>query len=391
MYREHPVWGMLEHRIQTLSAAVYQRPDLESKRREVVDVLAWAGRSAKNPVPVVYTQTLDELQVALNPLGAEENQFRTFLNSGYWEQVKNLVRMLPGPPPRQITDTVISTLDNAVAIRTEELESLRAEARTLRKEIQSLSETLKQQRGAVDRQNEKITAASATITQVVNTAEERLEADWTNRVNAWELERAAKDQEADRELFDRLQLLAGSAAVGRRLVEQAAGSLTATDWAARAKRERTNAMWLRVAAFAFFLGAVAVGAWVLAGAIQAGFELTIGDGIVRGALILAVAGVGTLLSAESRRHFKEADSAEEVQLAFTAIEPFYADAPEKERAVVRIALGDTVFVKNVLSRFASRDASKHTSATNADLTEVIELLTKSTDLARKINTPGQTP
>lgn len=141
---------------------------------------------------------------------------------------------------------------------------------------------------------------------------------------------------------------------------------------------------MRAASFVFFLAALGAGGYILASAIGAGFELTVGDGILRGALIVAVAGVGYFLASESRRHFHEADSAEEVTLAITAIEPFYAGSDKIEREKVRSDVGDTIFVKNVLSRFASRDASKHASTTNQELTEIVELLTKSVELGKKL-------
>lgn len=376
---------MLLLRREALETARYSTESLENYRRAAIEVLRLGYLSKANPVPVIYDAVLDQLQGALNSLSTGENEFQSFVNSGYYQQAVDAVRRLPGPPPRQVNDQYLAALDSAVSVREEQLVELQSAIRTLEDELASISARAMALVDVVDSQGRKITADSATISQVVSTADDRLESEWNLKLSEWELDRKTKDQKFDSELTENIQLLAGTALVGQRLVEQAAGSLTATDWAARSKRERINAIWMRVAAFAFFISALAAGGYILATAIQDGFELTVGDGILRGALILAVAGVGTFLSAESRRHFKEADSAEEVALAITAIEPFYASSETKDRESVRVAVGDTIFVKNVLSRFSSRDASKHAGTSNQELTDIVELLTKSVELGKKIS------
>jgi hypothetical protein len=384
-YRRHLVWDMLQLRRDALETARYSTEDLEEYRRAAIEVLRLGLLSKQNPVSVLYDAVLDELQAALNSLSAGENEFRAFINNGYYTQAVNAVRRLPGPPPRQVSDRYLSALDNAIAVREQELIGLHSSISSSKKELTSVEARLTELVGAVDTQARKIAADSATISQVVATADDRLDSEWNLKLSEWEIDRRTKDQEFDSDLTENIKLLAGAALVGQRLVEQAAGSLTATDWAARSKRERVNAIWMRSAAFAFFFAALAVGAYILATAINDGFELTVGDGILRGALILAVAGVGTFLSAESRRHFKEADSAEEVALAITAIEPFYASSDSKDRESVRVSVGETIFVKNVLSRFSSRDATKHAGTSNQELTDIVELLTKSVELGKKMS------
>ena len=131
-----------------------------------------------------------------------------------------------------------------------------------------------------------------------------------------------------------------------------------------------------------------VGAWVLWIAIDKDLTLTVGDGILRGALVLALAGVGSFLTIEARRHFREADSSEDVKLALAALEPFYAGAGDEERSEVRRVLGDTVFIKNTLSRFSSRDAAKHSGPSNEQLNQIVELITKGADATFKATKGG---
>lgn len=384
-YRQHEVWEVLRLKIEALNSARYSTEALEQARSDMLEVLDVATRSKDNPLPTIYDSTLNRLRDVLNGLIAEEGQFETFVQNGQPTAAAVIVRDLPGPPPRQVNQRYIDALDTAIAARETTLKALEARVDQLTNELASGEALLMKLTGDIADQTSKITTDAATITQVTSGAAEQLAAEWTNRLDAWELERKNRDAELDKQLVTNIELLAGSAVVGQRLVEHAAGLLTATEWAGRAKRERLNAIWLRWGSIAAFLGALGVGGYILWHAIDNGFELTVGDGILRGALVLALVGIGTFLSTEGRRHFKEADSAEEVSLALTAIEPFYAGASTEAREAARTAVGDSVFVKNVLSRFANRDASKHANTTNQELSEVADLLTKGATAAKIID------
>lgn len=382
-YREHPVWELIELKREALRTARFSQHALEQNREDVINILTLATRSKANAQPALYDDVLDDIGNALTQLAADENSFANFMRQSYFPSLRQNVRALPGPPPKYVNDVYVSALSDAIAMRNDELNVLRAKATELMatlseksKEVVALSQT-------ISRQRDKITADAATISQVVESAEGQLRQEWELGLATWNQERSSADAAIEQKMAEQIALLATAAVTGRRLVEQAAGQLTARDWAARAKRERLNAVWLRWAAFSAFVLAVVVGGWVLWTAIDKGFTLTIGDGILRGALVLALVGVGSFLSVEGRRHFKEADSAEDVALALTALEPFYASAEDDERAQVRRELGDTVFIRNTLSRFTSRDASKHSGISNQQLNEVVDLISKGADVAKK--------
>ncbi|WP_298742129.1 hypothetical protein [uncultured Microbacterium sp.] len=302
------------------------------------------------------------------------------------------VRDLPGPPPRQVNESYVVALDKAIEARQDELAELQSAVSALNDEVVAKTTELATLTKKVDAQHDKLTADAATISQVVSTADEQLRREWEADLTAWKKDRDTRDASLDEEMATHIQLLATAALTGRRLVEQAAGHLTAADWAGRAKRERWNAHGLRWASFVFFALAVVVGAWVLWIAIDKDLTLTVGDGVLRGALVLALAGVGSFLTIEARRHFREADSAEDVKLALAALEPFYAGAADDERAEVRRALGDTVFIKNTLSRFNSRDAAKHAGPTNEQLNQIVDLVSRGADATSKAaKVAGGTP
>ena len=153
--------------------------------------------------------------------------------------------------------------------------------------------------------------------------------------------------------------LAATTRAGEALAEHAAGDLSAADWYVRAKRERSAARWIRFGAWAAFLFAGAVGFYIVNEAIIKNFDISVGGGILRASIAVVIGAFGGLLLREAGRHFREADTAEDVALSLRALAPFYANSDEGIRMTARVELGDAVLVKNVLSRFSHRDAAKH--------------------------------
>jgi hypothetical protein len=382
-YRQHEVWEVIELKRGALETVKYSQQTFEERRREVITMLEAAARSKPNPHATLYDDVLDSIRDNLNQLATDEQSFRSWSQQSYMNDLRARVRDLPGPPPRQVNESYVAALDTAIEARQHELAELRASVSVLNDEVVAKTIELADLTKKVDAQHEKLTADAATISQVVSAADEQLRREWEADLATWKQDRDTRDVALDNEMTTHIQLLATAALTGRRLVEQAAGHLTAADWAGRAKRERWNAHGLRWASFVFFALAVVVGAWVLWSAIDKDLTLTIGDGILRGALVVALAGVGSFLTIEARRHFREADSAEDVKLALAALEPFYANASEGERTEVRRALGDTVFIKNTLSRFSNRDAAKHAGPTNEQLNQIVDLISKGADATSK--------
>lgn len=382
-YRQHEVWELIELKRAALESVKYSQQPYEEYRLEVITILEAAARSKANPQPTLYDDTLIIIRDILNQLSADENSFGVWSQQPYMNDLRSRVRELPGPPPRQVNESYLAALDTAIAARQQEFNDLRSSASALKEELVAKSRELAQLSNEVDAQRVKLTADAATISQAVSTADEQLRREWVTALATWEQEREMRDGALDEDMANHIRLLSAAALTGRRLVEQAAGSLTAADWAGRATRERWNAHGLRWASFVAFALAVVVGAWVMWSAIDKDLTLTIGDGILRGALVLALAGVGSFLTIEARRHFREADSAEDVKLSLAALEPFYAGAGDAERTEARRALGDTVFIKNTLSRFSSRDAAKHSAPSNEQLNQIVDLISKGADVAAK--------
>lgn len=391
-YRQHEVWEVIDLKRGALKTVKYSEQPLEQRRIEVITMLDAAARSQSNPQATLYDDVLDIIRDNLNQLATDEQSFRSWSQQSYMNDLRARVRDLPGPPPRQVNESYVAALDTAIEARQHDLAELRASVSALNDEVLAKTTELAALTKTVDAQHEKLTADAATISQVVSAADEQLRREWEADLATWKQDRDTRDAALDNEMATHIQLLATAALTGRRLVEQAAGHLTAADWAGRAKRERWNAHGLRWASFVFFALAVVVGAWVLWIAIDKDLTLTVGDGILRGALVLALAGVGSFLTIEARRHFREADSAEDVKLALAALEPFYAGAAVDERTEVRRALGDTVFIKNTLSRFSNRDAAKHAGPTNEQLNQIVDLISKGADATSKATKiAGSTP
>lgn len=382
-YRQHEVWDAIELKSAALETVKYAQADTEERRTQTLVLLQTASKSRSNPLPVLFDDTLDTVRDAVNQLAVDERSFEAWVNQGNFNTLRAAVRDLPGPRPAGSTSRYLDALDAAIALREQELEKLREALAVLETSVSEKSETLEALAKNVQRQQMKIEADAATITQVAASADEQLRVQWETKLAAWEQERESRDLTLNQQMADQIALLSTAALTGRRLVEQAAGHLTATDWASRAKRERWNAHGMRWAAFGAFGLAIVLAAWVLWTAIDRDLALSVGDGILRGAIVLALAGVGSFLTVESRRHFREADSAEDVTLALVALEPFYAGSGDQDRAGARQSLGDTVFIRNTLSRFSSRDSTKNGALTNEQLNQVVDLISKGADVAAK--------
>jgi hypothetical protein len=214
----------------------------------------------------------------------------------------------------------------------------------------------------------------ATQSIAVTTAEAatKIDSDWKAELSTWR-ERAISDrQEHDEKFAEELATLVAAAQIGQRLVEHAAGSLTALTWTSRATRERRIGSRTRVLAVCTFLLAAVFGIWMVAEALTE--SLTVGEGLLRLGVVAAITGLGGYLAAEARRHLHEADSAEEVSAVITQMEPFLAGSGDRD--AVRREISETVFVRNVLSRFTRRDAVGKQIA-EQNMPEVIGALTDS--------------
>ncbi|WP_444663398.1 hypothetical protein ACT17Q_14900 [Cellulomonas sp. CW35] len=388
-YRAHEVWDRIDLQIESLRTKVYGTPNAEVERKRLIAILEYAARSRRHAVPAVYDDLLDTIQNAINAIPADEHSFiNSYVPRGEVNSLAMHTRQLPGPPARELADKYVAVLDDAASARQEELAGLREEVGRLTDEIDQLRTTLAKLTDQAKRAAQSVESSNAVITSTAEAAATQLETAWSNKLTAWETDRERRDKELDDQMATHLGLLTAAAQVGQRLVEHAAGRHTALDWTRRAERERTNGTRLRLGALVAFAGAVLVGGAIAWRALMDGFTLTLGDGILRAAIVASIAGVGTYLAAESRRHLHEADSAEEVATALTTIEPFYASADGSVREAARTAVGDTVFVRNVLSRFTSRDASRHGQIANQQLSEIIDLLSKSIETAKAIE-PGK--
>ena len=123
---------------------------------------------------------------------------------------------------------------------------------------------------------------------------------------------------------------------------------------------------MRFGAAASFVFAGAVGWFIVSEAVKNNFDLTVGDGLLRASVAAVIGAFGALLLRESGRHFREADTAEDVALSLKALAPFYASSGDEVRLSARVQVGDAVLVRNVLSRFAHRDATKHAGEINTN-------------------------
>lgn len=273
-------------------------------------------------------------------------------------------------------------LDKEIAARTERLNELEGRVAETEKSLAARQTTL----DGLEKKAESVAAAveaeRTAIKEVSATARAEIDRDWGEKLHNWWEERTRFDEEQNANILAHAASLAATARAGEALAEHAAGSLSATDWNGRSKRERRAAQWMRFGAAAAFVFAGAVGWFIVSEAINNNFDLTVGDGILRASVAAVIGAFGGLLLRESGRHFREADTAEDVALSLKALAPFYASSGDDVRLAARVQVGDAVLVKNVLSRFAHRDAAKHAGEIDtADLPKLVDDATKALDKA----------
>jgi len=385
-YRRHSVWETVGLKRQALAAARYGDKDAEALRADVVEWLLEAEKTRLTRQPALYLGVLDALQDNLNALGTAEADFYSFMFSYPQQRERFLVaiRALPLPPPKDLKDTYVRLLDKEIEARTTRLDELEARVAETEKSLAERQKTLKQFEDKAEKVAAAVEGERLAVREVTAAAREQIETDWGETLASWWVDRNQFDKEQNSAILSHAASLAATARAGEALAEHAAGSLSAADWSGRAKRERRAAQWMRFGAAAAFIFAGAVGWFIVTEALRNNFDLTVGDGILRASVAAVIGAFGALLLRESGRHFREADTAEDVALSLKALAPFYAGSDEEVRKAARAQVGDAVLVKNMLSRFAHRDAAKHAGEINtADLPKLVD------DAAQALGKAGQ--
>ena len=364
-YRRHDVWDTLKIKRDALHAAKYDDAATEQWRTDILEWLDEAAKSKMARQPALYLSALDDLSNALNSLTTGVNEFRNYVSNqqtNHPQYVGGLLaalRALPLPPPKELTASYIELLDQEVAARTTRLDELESKVRETETALDGRLQELKRISEEVEKLSKSIQTERDAISAVTSTAESTMDANWRDVLATWKQERRDADEKRNAEALEHVTALAATRQAAQVLAEHAAGDLSAADWSGRAKRERRAAQGIRFGAMAAFVFAGAIGLFIVSEAIDKNFDLTVGDGILRASVATVVAAFGALLLRESSRHFKEADTAEDVALSLQALAPFYANSDDTMRLEARQRVGDAVLVQNVLSRFANRDAAKH--------------------------------
>jgi len=382
-YRKHQVWETLKLKREALHAARFDDVHSEQWRKDIVEWLDEAYKTRAARQPALYLSTLDPLSEALNQLPTDTNSFKSYVarnnyRSGQGVQVLEVaLRALPLPAPRDLKDSYITLLDKEVEVRERTLAELERHVAETEESLQARREELATVTTAVEALRGEIQQEREKIAEISESTEATMLGEWKDALDGWKRQREEIDHQHDVEAVAHIGALAATTKAGEALAEHAAGDLSAADWYGRAKRERRAAQWMRAGAIAAFVFAGAVGYFIVEEAIKNNFDISVGGGILRASIAVVIGAFGGLLLRESGRHFREADTAEDVALSLKALAPFYANSDDGIRLAARVQVGDAVLVKNVLSRFAHRDAAKHAGDVNtADLAGLVEEATK---------------
>jgi hypothetical protein len=386
-YSSHPVWETLQLKRDSLNAARFDDAQAEQSRRDIVEWLDEAMKTRMARQPALYLSALDNLSAALNQLPVDTSAFTQFIahrdyGGQAYELVENALRALPLPPPKDLKASYVGLLDKEVSARNERLGELDQRVSETEQALRQRLEELSDAAAEVTLLRSEIQTEREAIAAVSRSAEADMRAAWKTALDDWQGERKATDLEQDTRALESIATLAATTRAGEALAEHAAGDLSAADWYGRAKRERRAAQWVRAGAWGAFVFAGAIGFFIVNEAIEKNFEVSLGGGILRASIAVVVGAFGALLLREAGRHFREADTAEDVALSLKALAPFYANSADPIRISARVELGDAVLVKNVLSRFSHRDASKHgTEVKTSELPGLVKQATEALKIA----------
>jgi len=392
-YSKHAVWETLQLKRESLNAARFDDAASEQARVDIVEWLDEALKTKAARQPALYLGALDELSNALNQLPVDTAQFKQFVanrrHGGQpYQLLEQALRALPLPPPKDLKAAYVDLLDQEVQARTERLDQLEERVRETEKSLQERQGELDAVSTEVDWLRDEIKTQQEAIKQVSESADADMRAAWEEKLEAWHQERRSTDEEHDAKAVESIGTLAAVTKAGEALAEHAAGDLSAADWYGRAKRERRAAQWIRAGALAAFVFAGAVGYFIVSEAIANNFDISVGGGILRASVAVVIGAFGALLLRESGRHFREADTAEDVALSLKALAPFYANSDDDVRLSARVQVGDAVLVKNVLSRFSHRDAAKHAGdVDSAQLSDIVKDATKALGKSEETRAP----
>lgn len=395
-YKNHPVWETLELKRDALNAARFDDAHTEQRREDIVEWLDEAFKTRNTRQPALYISALDELGTVLNGLQTDSRQFKTYVSDHTYRNQQGArhlelaLRALPLPPPKELPKQYFALLDKEVQARTERLDQLEGRIHETESALAERLDRVEELTGTLDALNADIDAAREAIATVSKSAAEDMSEQW--HVEFSERREKQKELEAENnaEAVAHVALLAATSVAGEALAEHAAGNLSATDWYRRASRERRAAQWMRFAAIVSFLFAGAVGFFIVSEALRNDFDLTLGDGVLRSTVAIVIGAFGALLLREAGRHFRESDTAEDVGLSLKAIGLFYASAEDNVKLAARVQVGDAVLVKNILSRFAHRDAAKHAGDLNSEqLPDLVKETAKALNLEDGARSTGQ--
>jgi len=365
-YRSHPVWAQIAQLDQWSSSADFSAPQVIGNEQFVFardKVFATAKiikrLLEKTPAILASSHGLNQIHSHLQNCINEVQAFLSNQNPGHLLNAANQIDQGVIPslwaflprlhelPPELTSDLISQTREGATkaieAIQAqknslvEEVAQLRAEASNNRQLIQSLDETLKNQR------NEAL-AINAKVQQEFAESETRRASSFNDKLHEFaattEAERKAIAEAANRSLEN----LSRTELDARRIV-QVVGNIGATgNFQKIADNETTQANnWRRITVALFGLGiAVAIVTFIKFLNAEPTPEHA-WSAAIRLLYAIAVTAPAWYAAKESARHRTNADSARRTELELASLGPFIELMPEEKKIAIREALVEKYF------------------------------------------------
>lgn len=383
-YEQHPFWTDLDAMVTALSEQKFDIPLSEATRTRLLDALTSTKRlSSKAPIaPQLYTTLLGNAQSQLANIQANESHLYHY--SHYCDGLYEFLRQFP-VQMRNIPPAIIEGFTTDVAARTDEFKALEQQIEQSQQTLEQLNKSI---RDLADQHTALLTATKESKESLrAETVEQinMIKSDATDRLNTIKSDLSDQASTAKQTFAEKMKEIETAAAaelvameglhdVGAQLLSAASGTLIATSWADRSHKELRTAARLRNFSYGIFALSICAAVFFVVQSLIHAEGLTTGDGILRASLTLALAGFGGIVLRESGQHKIEGDTAYDISLSLAALNTLYASADEATQEQARKDLGNTITIKNLISRYSNRDASKHSQ--NIDLKDVSSVLSE---------------
>lgn len=383
-HRDHELWTAAEEAQMELTAQRGEKEGVsvdDPRWGRLRGLFTYVASFRETPHPTITEQSLDSalerLQRIREHLPDLDVVYRVSGNNGSeFGRLAQTVRSWPVPASGRLTglsgqvEALTSEISNAETQMREHVESFKEhleerrheQEQSLNAQLEDLRLKLTETKSQLLQKTDDLTAQLQHIQDDARTAEQVIEKQKSRLDEALkEHERSHADlkskqtedwaeqlQRHETAAQQHLGQMADHEEQSRKILGAVGINATATDYGKYAQNQNSTAnKWRLGAAIAFCIAGVVFVSAMAATFLGLGPRLDWWEmALQRIGAPVGVAGIGLFFASESKQHRKEERKARGTELTLVALEPFIANLPEKQQAVIRYETAQTLFSSN---------------------------------------------